>query len=126
MALINKIKGDLETYVVAKESSFGGTGGGNNLLGGSGKWYGLSIDNTSEDAEACFIKLYDNIDPVIGTTPPDWVFFAAANAVIHITSQTGFTVTNGLSWVALTDASTAGTTAPAPTVSSVSISAQSD
>jgi len=126
MALINKIEGDLENYIVAKETSFGGTGGGNNLLDGSGKWFGLFVDNTADSSVNAFIKLYDDKDPTIGTTPPDWVFFVAAGEVISITSQTGFTVTNGLSWVALTDASTAGTTSPSVKVSVVSLAAQAD
>ena len=126
MALLNKIEGDLASYIVAKETSFGGTGGGNNLIGGGGKWFGLAIDNTNDSAVSCFIKLYDSVDPVIGTTPPDWVFFVAAGAIIHITSQTGFTVANGLSWAALTDASTAGTTSPSPKVKSVSLAATAD
>lgn len=82
----------------------------------------IHVDNNANSADS-FLKLYDNVNPTVGTTVPDYVFKAqqtAANAEdrleIPCNVGTGFKFTNGLSFACVTVGGTAGVTGPTSSV----------
>ena len=109
-------------YVIVRESALAGTAA-TNVTSSAGKWYGILIDNTAGSAVAAYVRLYDDLSPVIGTTAPDWVFYVAAGTSLDIVSQTGVTITNGLTIAAITVGGTAGSTGISPALANIRIAA---
>jgi hypothetical protein len=54
------------------ETSAGATAN-NSVLGAAGKVYAIDVDNSLNGA-ACYLKMYENAAPTVGTTAPDLIF----------------------------------------------------
>ncbi len=79
-----------------------------------------SLHYKNGDASVNYLKLYDDVDPVIGTAVPDYVFMLPASAEDTIPFPVPLVFENGLSWAIVTTGGTAGTTGPTAT-STVSV-----
>lgn len=82
----------------------------------------VHVDNSSY-ATLVYWKAWDHVDPVVGTTPPDYQVPIPANGnrTIHLRgnlSLGGVRMKNGLSYAVTTDPGTTGNSAPAtpPTI----------
>lgn len=82
--------------------------------GSSGRWFSIDIENGN--GSQVFLRVWDDLDPVNGTTMPDWIFPVGGNAHVIITSPTGETFTNGLSFTATSSQAHASTVAPGSAV----------
>ncbi len=49
-----------------------------NVTGTSGKWYSVDIDNKS--GQPVYVRLYDGLDAVLGTTASHWSFMCKAQS----------------------------------------------
>lgn len=86
----------------------------------------LIFDNTANSA-ASYLKLWDNSDPTVGTTAPDFIFKAAASEKLQVTFHKNKPkFTTALSVACVTAAGTAGTTSPTSAVSVGIITQTSD
>lgn len=77
--------------------------------------------NNPNAAEAEYLKLFDDINPVIGGSDPDFIFEIPANGTfdIPINPGEGIAFQNGLSFALVQEAGTAGTTDPTSNVTVV-------
>ena len=85
-----------------------------NLLGGSGKLYGLEADN-SQNTSAVYVKLYNSAAPLVGTDAPEWVFKVAAGKKRFQplgSRGTGRSFATALSFACVTAGGTGGSTSP--------------
>lgn len=88
------------------------------MLDGPCVLHGIFVLN--DDAATNHLKLYDNIDPTVGTTAPDIILPLTTDATdppkggmyFPINAPDGIAFTNGLSAAVVSEAGTAGTTAP--------------
>lgn len=74
-----------------------------------------SLHYKNGDASVNYLKLYDNVDPVIGTTVPDFVFMLPASGEDTIPFPFPIVFENGLSWAIVTAGGTGGVTGPTAT-----------
>ena len=84
-----------------------------NVTGGAGALYMIDVDNPN--ATAVYLKLFNDANPSLGSTPADWVFRIAA------TSRRAIAIPLGLDFTALSFAVTlnpdeSDVTAPASAV----------
>lgn len=78
----------------------------------------VRVDNSANSA-ITYIKLFDNVAPVLGTTAPDMILPTEASTgpnggenVFSINPSTGVSFSNGISYAAVTAGGTGGTTGP--------------
>lgn len=75
------------------------------------------INNTSGAlAGTVYLKIYDSLDPVVGTTDPEVIIMAPHGGAITVDISGGVTIENNVSYAVVQEAGTAGTTAPGTTV----------
>ena len=82
------------------------------LNGGSGTIYSVVVDNTNNAAEAEYVKIYNHANPVVGTTTPHVILYAAANKSLVYTFVGGLTLSTSISIACVQEAGTTGTTDP--------------
>jgi hypothetical protein len=82
----------------------------NNVLGGAGKVYMIDVDNAA-NAAACYLKLYDDGNPSVGTTHPNAIFRVPTGQRRSwvIVEGMDFTI---LSFACVTQPGTTGTVSP--------------
>ena len=87
--------------------------GEDDVNSGAATVHEIFIDNTGNSAAATFLKLYDNTNPTVGTTDPEFILRGRAGIKtrVYCTAGIGHAMTN-LSLAAVTTAGTAGTTSP--------------
>ncbi len=83
----------------------------NNVTGGVGSIYQIEIDNTANSDNACYLKIYDNASPTIGTTAPDFIVKCPVNRKINLVSVDGLDFSI-LSFAVVVSGGTSGTTDP--------------
>lgn len=73
----------------------------------------LSV-SASSGASAGFIKLYDDLNPTVGTDDPDFIISvpASTDIVFMLDTEEGAKFTNGVSLACVTAGGTGGTTSP--------------
>lgn len=71
-----------------------------------------SLHYKNGDASVNYVKLYDNVDPTIGTAVPDFVFMLPASVEDTIPFPVPLIFENGLSWAMVTTGGTGGVTGP--------------
>ena len=88
------------------------------VMAGPCRVMGISVSNVVGGADACWLKLYDDLNPTVGTTAPDYSFPIPVNFTDSIPVPVeGLKFVNGLSYCAEnTGGGTAGTSAPAQNV----------
>jgi hypothetical protein len=86
----------------------------NNVLGTSGKVYMVDVDNAA-NAAATYCKLYDDGNPVVGTTAPHFIFRVPAGQRRSMVIPEGMDFSI-LSFACVTTPGTTGTTAPSSPV----------
>lgn len=80
-----------------------------------------SLDYVHGDANVGYVKLWDNVNPTVGTTDPDFVFMVLASGSGTIPFPVPIIFTNGISWAFIKKVSnvdgpgTSGTTGPTAT-----------
>lgn len=93
------------------ETSAGATPN-NNVTGAAGTLYTVDIDNTGNPADPAYVKVYDDVAPVVGTTPPDLILEVPPNNLGSFVMPRGWAF-SALSFACVTSPGTAGNTAPA-------------
>lgn len=92
------------------------------VMNGPGYLHAIVVDNTG--GAAFHLKLYDNGNPTVGGTDPDWILFVPAAGIytflfkVYTSAgiyESGVYFATGLSWAGVTEAGTAGTTDPSAT-----------
>jgi len=81
-----------------------------NVFGGSATVYSMHMDVPSGTTH---LRLYDNADPTVGTTEPDFIFKLTEEVCWTIIDGITF---NNLSYAAVQEDGTSGNTGPAVTV----------
>lgn len=85
----------------------------NNINGGAATLWLVLIDNTSNDTDGVYLKLYDNAAPTVGTTAPNIIIPASAGqTVTAAVVPAGIAFATAISFACVTAAGTAGTVAP--------------
>ena len=75
------------------------------------------INNTAGAlAGTVYLKIYDSLDPDVGTTDPEVIIMAPHGGATTVDISGGVNIENNVSYAVVTDAGTAGTTAPGTTV----------
>jgi len=106
-----------ETFSQAQDATVGATAI-KDLMAGPCRVTNISVHNAGGSANLCYLKMWDAVNPTVGTTAPDFVFPIPAAFVDSIViGEGGLKFINGLSYaVEDTGGGTAGTSAPADTV----------
>ena len=82
-----------------------------NVTGAASTLY--TVYATNPNGFKCWLKIYDHVDPTIGTTVPDFIFQLDASASRQYIMTAGSTFANGISYAVIKGAGgTGGTTAP--------------
>lgn len=81
------------------------------VTGASGTIYMVEIDNSGNSDNACYLKIYDDAAPVVGTTAPTHIFCMLVNQSKTLVFPDGLDFTN-LSYACVISGGTSGTTAP--------------
>lgn len=68
-----------------------------NVTGAAGKLYMVEVDNSGNPAERVYCKLWDNVNPTVGTDSPDLKFYAPAGERKTYAIPDGVDFANGLS-----------------------------
>jgi hypothetical protein len=92
------------------ETSAGATAN-NNVTGAAGTLYMVDVDNTGNDADPAYLKIYSDPAPVVGTTAPDFVVLVGVNKRRAIVIPEGWAFA-ALSFACVTAGGTAGVTPP--------------
>lgn len=79
---------------------------------GSTTIHSIEIDNTANAAEDEYVKLYNNLDPTVGTTDPDIIIEINNNEKRTVLFPSGTIFGTGLTMACVQTAGTAGTTSP--------------
>lgn len=85
-----------------------------NVTGSSGTWISCSITNSA--GSKVYVKLYDGIAPVLGTTAPTWVLMCPAQASIKVEVPGGAFFSDSLNLWTTRHPITTDSTVPAGTV----------
>lgn len=85
--------------------------------------YSIKIVNNA--AAAVYYKVYDDTNPVVGTTDPDMIVKVPASSTRTLVFQGGLPMVNGFSHATVTTPGTPGTTSPA-SAATISIVGKSD
>jgi len=93
-----------------KETQAGATPN-TDVTGTSGTIYMLDIDNRNNPSDVAYLKIYDDADPTVGTTDPDFIFKVPVNQRRQIVCPDGLDFST-LSFAVVTAPGTPGTTAP--------------
>ncbi len=72
-----------------------------------------NVDSAAD--AAMYLKLYDDLNPTVGTSVPDYVFEIPLNKIVDIPLGAGIVFVNGLSFACVTVGGTVGTTGPVAT-----------
>ena len=87
-----------------------------NVLGAPATLYLVEVDNTANAAAASYVKLWDAVTAVVGTTPPNLVYMAPAATKVTYAIPGGVAFAVGISVACVTAPGTAGTAAPTSSV----------
>jgi hypothetical protein len=88
----------------------------NNVTLSSGTLYNLEIDNTGAGTPtAVYFKIWDNTNPTLGTTEPDYYWKIPANVKRNINLD-GLVLSNGFSYACVKGSAVDNTVAPDTTV----------
>ena len=63
-----------------------------------------------------YLKIYDSLDPDVGTTDPEVIIMAPHGGATTVDISGGVNIENNVSYAVVKEAGTAGTTAPSTTV----------
>lgn len=85
------------------------------VLGTTGSIVMIDVDNAA-NAAASFLKFYDNGNPTVGTTAPDFVVRIPAGVRRQLVIPEGLAFAVALSFACVTAGGTSGTTSPASAV----------
>lgn len=91
------------------------------LKGSSGTLHTLRIINSSNSVDAAYVKFYDSASPTVGTTDPDFVFYAPKSADVKVAILEGAAFSNAMKAALLASGGTGGTKAPTRSVNFESI-----
>lgn len=83
-----------------------------NVTGAPGEMITVEIDNTGNPLEKVYLKIYDNLSPVVAVTPPDWIFPCDAGEKKDFVMPNGSVYANGLSFSCVTTPGTSGNVSP--------------
>jgi hypothetical protein len=83
----------------------------NSVTGAAGSIFQIDVDNTDNGDNAAYLKIYDNPSPVVGTTAPSMIIKCPVNTRFSWVCPDGMPF-NDLSFAAVIEPGTAGTTAP--------------
>jgi len=83
----------------------------NAVTSAAGSIFQVDVDNSGNGDNACYLKIYDNASPVVGTDPPDQIVKCPVNTRISWVCPDGLPF-NDLSFAVVIEPGTAGTTAP--------------
>lgn len=74
-----------------------------------------NVDTDSGTQTVVYLKLYDDLNPTVGTTAPDYIFEIPADQQVNLNPKggKGIKFVNGLSYAVVQEPGTAGTTDPA-------------
>lgn len=80
-----------------------------------------SIELVNSDAQACYLKLYDNDGSALtpGTTAPDFILPVAGSGTVEYEFPDGHDLDNGLSFLAAEETGDDVTTSPATLITRV-------
>lgn len=96
-----------------RDASANATGEDNVTGAASNTIWLVLIDNTGNDAQQVFLKLYDAAAPTIGTTVPNMVIPAAGGETVTMAIiPSGYAFATALSFACVTAGGTGGTTNP--------------
>lgn len=82
----------------------------NNVTGAPATVIMIDVDNTNNPAEDAYVKLYNSLAPVVGTTDPDWVMLINEGVRRQMVIPEGLEFKVGLSIATVTAGGTGGTT----------------
>lgn len=107
-----------DTFSQVQDAAVGATAI-KDVMSGPCRIKGISVANVGGSANAVWLKMYDDLNPTVGTTAPAYSFPIPINFSDSIPVPVeGLKFVNGLSYcVEDTSGGTAGTSAPADTVS---------
>jgi CelD/BcsL family acetyltransferase involved in cellulose biosynthesis len=83
-----------------------------NVLTGAATIYIVDIDNSNNTGSAAYAKLWNNTNPSVGTTEPDFILKAPKGVRQVVTISSGSNFATGLSFACVTGAETANQTNP--------------
>ena len=112
-------KATFDTFQIVKDADADGTIQ-RDVFPGKCRLHHVSLDNAANGA-ASYLKLYDDLNPVVGTTSPDEILRARASVKEEFpinpnVENPGLVFENGLSFACVTAGGTAGTTSPTSNV----------
>jgi len=84
----------------------------NNVTNTTGDIYLIDVDNTSNGAQAVYLKLYDALVCSPGTTEPDMIIPITAGNREVLSFVEGKAFSTGISYCCVTAGGTSGTTGP--------------
>ena len=86
-----------------------------NVTGAIATFFGIYIDNTANSA-ASYVKIYNDLNPAVGTDDPDFVFVCPASVTRQYTMAGGVALDTALSYACTTAGGTAGDVSPSSAV----------
>lgn len=96
------------------ETALGATAD-NNVADGGATVYAVVVDASAAGA-ATYVKLWNNVAPVVGTTDPEMVLMVPTGGRKQFLFTVGSAFSTGVSMAALTTGGTAGVTPPSGSV----------
>ena len=114
MALSISSAGLASGIKVYKQSVTNGTAT-KNLTGTTAMVYLVVLDNTA-NAAASYLKFYNNVNPTVGTTDPDFIIMAPSTTKLTMHIPSGIAFSTALSIACVTAGGTAGVTNPTSSV----------
>lgn len=72
----------------------------------------IRVGNVDSSTALAYLKLYDDPNPTVGTSIPDYVFELPAGKIVDLSLGSGIPFANGLSFACVTTGGTAGLASP--------------
>lgn len=85
------------------------------VTGAAGSVFQCEVDNSENSDNACYLKIYDNPNPTVGTDAPDFILKVPVNTRLSFVCPDGMAFTD-LSFAVVIEPGTAGTTSPTESV----------
>lgn len=107
--------GDLKASIIYDSLTEAGRDNENDVMSGPCRLTHIRVKNG--DAAILYLKLFDNVNPTLGTTAPDFVFMIPSSGTqasfdIPVNGGAGIKFNNGLSYAIVTTGGTGGTAGP--------------
>ena len=83
-----------------------------NIMTGAGVVFAVQIDNSANTDQDVFVKIWNNINPTVGTDAAHMVLKGPAGTTKCYSILQGIAFGTGISYACVTAAATAGTTPP--------------